>query len=166
MVFVSVLALLPMSGAAPARQIANYSLTGWRTLEMTPAAIVATGGSPVVKSGDGKLRVSAEKVILRVTEGRTGRTVSATEATGRVSLSLRQGAKQKVDATCRSAVILPAEDRALLKGDVKVTSRDPSGAMELASDAVTIYLKEQRIVATSSPKRSRLTSGWKPVEKP
>jgi len=135
-------------------------------VEMTPSQITATGGSPVVRSGDGRLRLSAAKVILRVKGSKAGRTVTATEATGSVSLLLRQDARQEVKATCRSAVILPAENRAVLTGDVKVSSRDASGATELASDSVTIYIKEQRIVATSDPKSSRLTSGWKPAEKP
>ena len=155
-----------VADARPAAQMGGFDLTGWKTLEMTPGKILATGGSPTLTSKDGKLRLTASKVIVRIAEEKGRRAVTATEASGSVTLVLREAGQREVKAVCRSASIRPAENRAVLTGGVRVTSRDSSGSQELTSDAVTIYLKEQRIVATSSPKTGRLSSGSKPRERP
>jgi lipopolysaccharide export system protein LptA len=146
--------------AAPSKTNTNYDLTGWRTLSWSSNRVVASGGSPLVKSGDGKLRLSASKIVLTMAgKEKSRQTVATAEAVGAVKIHAVPGPAQQIDAICQKAVIYPSAQRAELTGSVKVVIRDrtkSSGVIELSGDTMTLYLKDGRVVATSRPSHSRL----------
>ncbi|MDO8684680.1 MAG: LptA/OstA family protein [Armatimonadota bacterium] len=154
-----------MTGVVDAAKPAiRYDLTGWRTLDMTSSRIVASGGAPVVTSSDGKLRLLAGKIVLTLTQEKNKKNITTAEAIGAVRLSIKQDANQTIQATCARAVIRPAQDRAELSGNVIVKSWDKkrySAPTTLTGDTVTLYLKDRRIVASSSPSKSSFSANPK-----
>ena len=159
-----VLSLAAAALAATGTRITKYDLTGWRTLEMRPDRITASGGAPVITSGDGKLRLSADKIILSVGGERGRKTILTAEAVGRVRFLARRTANESIVAASDKGVITPARSHATFTGNVKIISRDPSGTSELATDTVELDMKTGRVVATSAPSKSRLSSTQKPGE--
>jgi len=154
------------ASALAGARITKYDLTGWRTLIMESDRIVATGGSPVIASGDGSLRLVADKIVLRIGGAKERRTISTVEAVGGVRFFARRAGNETIQATCRRSVITPGENRAVFEGNVKIVSRDRLGTSELTAGTVTLDTKTGRVTATSSPSKSRLSSTLKSGEKP
>jgi lipopolysaccharide export system protein LptA len=149
-----------MAHAAPVKPDTNYDVTGWRSVEKFPNRIVVSGGAPLLTSGDGKLRVSADRMVLTLAGKDKGRqTVSIAEVVGSVKIHAVPGPEQQVDAACQKAVIHPSTQMADLAGSVKVKMIDRtkfSGAVELSGDTVTLNLKNGLVVATSRRSQGRL----------
>ncbi|MDO8587490.1 MAG: hypothetical protein Q7T82_10675 [Armatimonadota bacterium] len=161
------LALAVLAGAAG--QDATYNLVGWRTLEMTESRIVASGGAPRITSGDGKLRLSASRLVLALTKSKGRQMIATVQAVGRVKLRVVRGAGAALDATCERAVIRPSQQRAELSGNVIVKRFDSARfarPVVLSGDTVTLYLKEGRVVATSRPSGSRFSVSPKSSGRP
>jgi lipopolysaccharide transport protein LptA len=166
-VVIALAASLVLHAAPTKKQLVNYDLTGWHNLEMSQDSITASGGSPLVTSSDGKLRLSASKVVLTLVKGKDSRTISTAEAFGSVRLHAVPGQGQALDAVCQKAVIRPADQRADLIGNVTVRKAGgDSGPAELSGDTVTLYLKDGRVLATSKTAKSRLKVTPKSGEKP
>ena len=147
-------------------KITKYDLTGWRTLEMQSDRIVATGGAPVIASGDGSLRLSAGRIVLRIGGPKARRTIATVEAVGQVTFLARRSKNESIHANCRSSIVTPAQNRAVFNGNVKIVSRDQSGTSELTADSVTLDTKTGRVTAAGSPSNSRLSSTQKSGDKP
>jgi lipopolysaccharide export system protein LptA len=170
-VVISACCVMAMAGAIlAAGPNVQYDLTGWKTLEMTSGKIVASGGTPLITTTDGKIRLSASKVSLSLSggKGKGVKAITTAQATGGVKLFLKQGPGQTVEAVSQKAVIVPAQNRADLTGSVRVTQTDPKFArpLVLTGDSVTVYMKEGRIIARSAPGKSRLSATPKSGEKP
>ena len=139
---------------------ATYNLVGWRTLDMTPGRIVASGGAPRISSDDGKLNLSAGRLVLTMSKAKGRETLATVEATGQVKLRAAQSQDLAMEATCRKAVVRPSEQRAELSGNVKVKSWDKarySGPLTLSGETVTLYFREGRVVSTSPSAGGRLS---------
>lgn len=144
--------------AAPPQKATSYSLTGWRSVEMVTGTITASGGAPLLTSGDGKLRLSARKIVIRSSGAKDKQTVTSVEAMGSVSLESREGPKQDIRATCARAIIRIAENVAVLSDGVKVSGHDGERAFSASSDVVKLHLKSQR-VELSAPDKGSLKIG-------
>jgi lipopolysaccharide transport protein LptA len=156
-VVVALAASLVLHAAPAKKQLVNFDLTGWRSLEMSQDRITASGGNPLVTSSDGRLRLSASKVVLTLVRSKDSRSISTAEAFGSVRLHAVPAAGQALDAVCQKAVIRTKDQRADLIGSVKVKkSGGDSGPAELSGDTVTLYLKDGRVLATSKSANSRL----------
>jgi len=152
-----------MAHASPAKPDTNYDVTGWRRVEKSPDRIVVSGGAPLLTSDDGRLRLSANRMVLTMAGKEKGhQTISIAEAVGGVKIHAVSGPGQQVDAVCQKAVIHPSTQMAELTGSVKVKMIDRakfSGAVELSGDTVSLNLKDGRAVATSGQSHSRLRTG-------
>jgi lipopolysaccharide export system protein LptA len=154
--------------SAPFKPAGNYDLTGWTTMKLSETQVVASGGAPVVRSDDGKLRLSANQIVLNlVGKAKGSQTISTAEAVGKVIIHAVSEQGQQIDAVCEKAVIYPSAQRAELSGNVKVNQRDQkrfSGSMELTSDKVTLNLRDGRVTATSRTSRGRLRTNSAPAK--
>jgi lipopolysaccharide export system protein LptA len=136
---------------------------------MSADLITASGGAPLATSSDGSLRLSASRIILRLTKTKGRQGISTAEAVGGVKLHALQAPGQDMDAVCDKAVINPSLHRAELTGSVRVRRWDKakfSGPLELTGDAVTMDLKNGRVVATSHTSKSHFSATPKSGGKP